>query len=72
LSAPINLTFLLGVSFIFIAGFATWKNAVIVPILGALADTLGIGAALAVLGAVAFLFYFRVRVHHKFKVESEL
>jgi MFS family permease len=121
LSTPINLTYLVGVSFLFIAGLATWKNmaivsilvflgfyvlqnlrkpmnvafisdqishrvmasglsvetqfttimvAIIAPILGAMADSFGIGAALAVLGGGATLFYFPVRVHNKLRVES--
>ena len=113
LVVPINLTFLVGVVFLLIAGLATWQNLAIVsiiifllfyvlqnlrkpmnvafisdqishkvmasglsvetqfttilvaifaPILGALADTFGVGPALAVLGAATLLFYSFVRV----------
>jgi MFS family permease len=116
LSAPINLTYLLGLGFLFIAGLATWQHlsaisiliffgfyilqnlrkpinvafisdqishkvmasglsvetqfttiiaAIFAPILGALADAFGVGAALAVLGAGTFIFYFNVRVQDK-------
>jgi MFS family permease len=113
LSIPINMTYLIGVVLLIIAGLATWKDltaisilvffgfyilqnlrkpmnvafisdqishrvmasglsvetqfttilvAVIAPILGALADTFGIGVALALLGVGVFLFYFPVRL----------
>jgi hypothetical protein len=50
--------------------FTTIMVAIIAPILGAMADSFGIGAALAVLGGGATLFYFPVRVHNKLRVES--
>ncbi len=113
LAKPLNLTFLLGAVFLFVAGLATWQNlallsvlvylgfyvlqnlrkpinvafisdqishkvmasglsveaqfttilvAIFAPILGALADHLGVGAALAIFGVAAILLYALVRV----------
>ena len=116
LASAINMTFLVGVGFLFIAGLATWLNFVIIsilvflgfyilqnlrkpmnvayvsdqisqrvmasglsieaqfttilvaifaPILGALADTFGVGLALTILGAGTLLFYTFVRVQDR-------
>ncbi len=116
LATPINLTFLLGVSFVFIAGIAAWQNlafisilvflgfyvlqnlrkpinvsfvsdqishrvmasglsletqfttilaAIFAPLLGALADILGLGLALSVLGGITLVIFFFVRVQQK-------
>ncbi|MCP5095832.1 MAG: MFS transporter [Chloroflexi bacterium] len=116
LAAPINLTFLVGVGFLLVAGVSTWQNltiisiimflgfyvlqnlrkpmnvafisdqishkvmasglsveaqfttilvAVLAPILGAMADAFGVGIALTVLGAGAFLFYSFVKVKER-------
>lgn len=113
LAAPVNLTFLLGVGFLFLAGMATWQNlaivsvilflgfyvlqnlrkpmnvalvsdqishnvmasglsvdaqittilvAVFAPVLGALADSFGIGIAILCLSLVTLFSYFFVSI----------